>query len=145
MSYNKSMIKSSLDEITLETFREAIFLCYKDGITSVAPLGFSGDTVLVYAKDGVPRQSQISIRNYSNDAELLITDLKGGFVFYGRLSVSLGLEFIAFEYFRIFRKVKDRIPAILPARPDFSKCEIGDNAVPTIGFKMLEAYQKSML
>lgn len=145
MGYNRSIIKKSLTEITLETFKEAIYACYRDGITSFAPLGFSGDTVLLYAENGTPRVSQVSIRNYCNDAELLITDINGGFIFYGRYSITLGVEFIAFEYFRIFTKVIAAISEALPPKPDFSKCEIPENCERTIGFDMLKAYQNKFL
>lgn len=142
MSYNRSIMKNTLDEINIDSFKEAIFLCYKDGITSVAPLGISGDTILLHATNGESRRSEVSIRNYCGDAELLITDAKGNFIFYGRFHCSVGVESLAFEYFRIFTKVKDRIIGELPNRPNFSNCNISESATISQGFEMLQAYQE---
>jgi len=142
MSYNRQIIKNSLDEITVDSFKEAIFLCYKGGITSVAPLGFSGDTILLFAQDGKGRVSHVSIRNYGGDPELLITDPAGRFIFYGRFDVSLQVEKLAFEYFRIFTKVKDMILTELPKRPEFADVSISENVSFSEGFRMLQAYEE---
>lgn len=139
MSYNYSIVKKSLDEITVDSFKEAIFESYKGGITFVAPLGFSGDTIMLHGKD---RVSQVSIRNYSGDAELLITDTLGNFIFYGRFHVSMGVEFLAAEYFRIFTKVKKQIDKELPFRPDFTKVEKAAHCTSSEGFQLLHLFQK---
>ena len=105
---NYSMVKENLYEITKETFKEAIFLAYKGGITSLAPLGFSGDTIVIHGSksEKTSRVSQVSVRNYSGDAELLITDKEGHFLFYGRYRVDLGLDFLVEQYWSIFNNVK---------------------------------------
>jgi hypothetical protein len=59
--------KASLKEINLDAIKEAIFLAYKGGITSVATLGHSGDTIILYEQKDegeLGRRSQVSIRNY---------------------------------------------------------------------------------
>lgn len=143
MSYNKSIMVNSLNKVTKKLFKEAIYLAYKGGITSVAPLGFSGDTILLYAKNGESRKSQISIRNYGNDAELLITDNDGSFIFYGRFHISNGIGFVLDQYWNIFKSVRDKIETKIKERPDFANLEITNKAIPTIGFDMLRTYQNT--
>jgi len=140
MSYNTEMIKKSLSEITLDTFKEAIFIAYRDGIKSLAPLGCSGDTVLLFSKDG-SRKSSVSIRNYSGDAELLITDAAGGFLFYGRFDVNIGLNFMASQYLAIFESVKDKIETVVQKTIDFENVRFADDCEKTVGFEMLRAFQ----
>lgn len=139
---------SYLDAVTPDLFREAILLAYSGGITSIAPLGRSGDTIILYDApkgkkypDGniVTRPSQISVRNYCGDAELLITDEMGNFLFYGRYHINLGFDFVVDEYYRIFEKVKDRILGDLKERNNITSV-ISENAQKTEGFGMLSAY-----
>lgn len=133
-----------LSDINLQTFKDGIFLAYKDGITSIAPLGMSGNTVILYeAKEEKQsgRVSQVSLRNYCGSVELLITDVKGSFLFYGRYDYRIGLSFVAKEYFRVFNKVRKHIQKELP-KMDLSKVEVNENYTKTIGFEMLESYQQ---
>lgn len=143
---NESLRKDDLQQITKKLFKEALFLCYKDGITSIAPLGFSGDTIILHGSKNLStsRVSQVSIRNYSNDAELLITDAKGNFLFYGRFDINLGVEFVINQYWAIFNKVKDKIGIVLPDLSNFKNIKFHENCSHSIGFDMLKAYQYSM-
>jgi hypothetical protein len=145
MSDNKTMIKPTLNKVTKKSFKEAIYFAYKGGITTVAPLGFSGDTIILYAKEGKGRVSQVSIRNYCCDAELLITDINGDFLFYGRFHLSIGLDFMVNQYWQIFKSVKHLIETEVKKRPDFANLEIPKTAGMSIGFDMLRAYQKTCL
>jgi hypothetical protein len=134
------MKKESLNEITLQTIKEGIFEAYKPGITSIAPLGQSGPTIILYEEKKIGesgRVSQVSLRNYCGDVELLITNKNGGFLFYGRYDCRMGLEFIAQEYFRIFENCKALIKMESKSRPNFSNVEISENASKTIGFQMM--------
>jgi len=141
---NYSMIKENLYEITKETFKEAIFLAYKGGITSLAPLGFSGDTIILHGtkNEKTSRVSQVSIRNYSGDAELLITDREGHFLFYGRFRVDLGLDFLVEQYWTIFNSVKMSILKVIERTSEFKDIEIHENVEKTVGFDMLFAFQE---
>lgn len=139
MSYNYDIKKKKLSEITRATFKEAIELAYKEGITSVAPLGCSGDTIIIHQGEGnntTSRQSQVSIRNYGGDAELLITDMDGNFLFYGRFRIDHGKTFVINQYWRIFNLVKDKIETIVKRE---KKLVIADHATKTIGFEILKA------
>lgn len=142
---NESLRKDDLQQITKKLFKEALFLCYKNGVTSIAPLGFSGDTVILHgSKNAITsRVSQVSIRNYCNDAELLITDAKGNFLFYGRFDINLGVEFVINQYWAIFKKVKGQINSILPNVSTFKEVKLHKNCSHSIGFDMLKAYQFS--
>ncbi len=140
---NYSIKKENLYEITKETFKEAIFLAYKGGITSLAPLGFSGDTIIVHGtkNEKTSRVSQVSIRNYCGDAELLISDKVGSFLFYGRFRVDLGLDFVVEQYWQIFKKVKRDILKEVKRTSEFKDIEIPADVKTTVGFDMLFAFQ----
>lgn len=147
MANNHEIRVSYLDKVTPDLFREAILLAYSGGITSIAPLGQSGDTIILFdfpnkqERYGRPvgRPSQISVRNYCGDAELLITDAGGDFLFYGRFHINLGFDFVVDEYYRIFEQVKDRILDSIDKRNDITEV-ISENAQKTEGFGMLAAY-----
>ncbi len=133
--------KTDLNEITLDTFKCGIYEAYKGGITSIAPLGRSGETIILYddRKPGdTNRVSQVSLRNYGGDCELLITDKNGSFLFYGRYDCRQGLEFVAEEYFRMFKKVKKNILKKMGKRLDFQNVTIADGASRTYGFELLK-------
>lgn len=142
MAYDKTLLKNKLSEISKNTFKEAIFLSYKNGCTSSAPLGWSGDNIVLFGTEENGRRSLVSIRNYCGDAELLITDVKGNFLFYGRFDVNLGLEFLADQYYRIFRKVKKEIQGDLPNISKFSNIEIKADTTYLQRFNLLKISQK---
>lgn len=140
MAYNKELIKENLSDISKDSFKEAIFLCYKDGITARAPLGFSGDSIMLFGNETPDRVSVVSIRNYSGDAELLITDKKGRFLFYGRFDVDMGLDFVADMYWKIFNKLKSKIETVMPSDSKF-KVKDAENVSYSVGFDMLKSFQ----
>ncbi|MBF03209.1 MAG: hypothetical protein CMP76_07930 [Flavobacterium sp.] len=108
---NYSLKVKSLKDITPALIKKAIQLTKGIGTISKAPLGSSGQTILLFSKTGSPeitRSSQISVRLYNHDVELLITNKDGYFLFYGRYDYQLGIDFIATEYFRIFKKIGRR-------------------------------------
>lgn len=141
--YNKELLKEKLENITKQTFKDAIYLCYKDGITSIAPLGFSGDTIMLYGCECNGRSSVVSIRNYCGNAELLITDKKGSFLFYGRYDISIGIEFVLEQYWKIFLMMYDMIETNLENISEFKNVKINSNCEASEGFAMLNAYQKA--
>lgn len=140
MAYNYSLRVEDISRVTLQLFKDAYFLAYKDGITSCAPLGFSGDTILLFGDEKGGRKSVVSLRNYGNDIELLITDLGGSFIFHGRYHVSMGVEFIVHEYFKIFEQCKQFIQTCIPTRPDFANLDIPENVKVSQGWDMLSAW-----
>lgn len=113
MAYNKQLLQPSLDGISKQLFADAISLCFRDGITSRALLGFSGDTILLHGSEEGGRKSVVSIRNYCDSPELLITDSAGNFLFYGRYHVKYGHARIAAMYWGIFNMVKDEILTVM--------------------------------
>jgi len=141
--YNKELHKTELSEITKELFKEAVFLSYKDGITSLAPFGFSGDDILLFGSEKDGRKSVVSVRNYSGSTELLITDLKGRFLFYGRYLIDLGIDFVTDQYWNIFQLLKNKIEIEVEKISDFKDVELSKDCKLTIGFEILSAYQKS--
>lgn len=136
---NTELRKIAIDEITKHHFEQAIYLAYRDGITGQAPLGFSGDTIILFGED---RKSQVSIRNYCNDAELLICDARGNFLFLGRYDINLGIDFVVDQYWEIFNKVKSSIEIVLPEISQFANVKVNDRCAVSDGFAMLLAYHK---
>lgn len=65
---NNSLKVDFLNQITKELFKKAILLTLEIGTTRKAPLGSSGDTIILYDKIAewdVSRASQISVRKYN--------------------------------------------------------------------------------
>ncbi|MNL81555.1 hypothetical protein D3C87_2087110 [compost metagenome] len=52
----------------------------------------------------------------------------------------MGLEFIAKEYFRMFKKVKKNILKDTGRRLDFQNVTVADNVTRTIGFQLMNDY-----
>jgi hypothetical protein len=118
---NNEMQLQSLDDITQATFEQAVYLAFYRGTTHEALLGSSGDTIILYAAaaTGVTRCSQVSVRKYNSDAELLITDTEGQFLFYGRFSIALGARFVVEQYWQIFQLLRPKIDTSVPMRNDY--------------------------
>ena len=138
--------KTNIDDITKEVLKETIAYIMLSPIKSVAPLGFSGETYYLYGKfitkeessDGQwHRQSVISIRNYCNRPELLITDKNGRFLFYGKYDVN-DYDFIVDRFYETIQLLKSKVDTIEEEKEtpkiDFS------NTTLTVGFEMLKAY-----
>jgi hypothetical protein len=107
-----------LEEITKRDFKEAIAKCLDKGIKHVAPLGSAGENVLIHGRRTpyVSRVSYVSLRLYNKDVELLLTDTKGDFLFYGRHHLSLGLDYISNSYYQIFKDNIEYIKSVAPNR-----------------------------
>lgn len=106
---------NNLNEVTKDLFEKGIKLAMGMGVTQVAPLGFSGDDVILFGTSGVEvegegweRRSLIQIRNYCSTPELLITDKEGRFLFYGRFDVN-DYDFILDQFWNIFVLLKEKI------------------------------------
>lgn len=142
---NYELLKQDLLCITQSTFEQAFFLAYRDGITSIASLGFSGDDIILYEggqNEKVSRVSRVSVRNYGNDVELLITDRVGNFLFYGRYAIDLGVEFVARTYWHTFETLRPYIDTELPKSRSFTFADVNPNATYSEGFAILKAYQE---
>ncbi len=131
---HRELLQKKLNKITKELFKKAIMLCYNGGITTVAPLGFSGDTILLFGTVQDGRRSVVSIRNYCNDAEQLSTDAYGHFLFYGRFHISLGVDFVTEQYWNIFNLVKHKIETCIEPRPKFANLDIPPRTITTYPF-----------
>jgi hypothetical protein len=109
---------NELDKITKKNFRAGIIHCIKGGLTSHAMLGSSGETYIMNGSKSsdVSRISQVSLRLYNKDVELLLTDTKGDFLFCGRYHLSHGIDFLTNEYYRIFKANLEWIKTVAPNR-----------------------------
>jgi len=102
-------MKNNIYEITVNDFKDAIETCFNGGTLHTAPLGSCGLDVLLYGSREGRRKSVVSLRLYCKDVELLLTDTKGRFLFYGRHDRCRGIDYIANDYFRIFWENIDNI------------------------------------
>lgn len=125
------MQKKRLDQITVDDFKSAMNETLDIGITSVAPLGSSGETIYIH---GCNRISEVSVRNYNGSPELLITDANKSFLFCGRFKLCLGVDFLAEQYFNIFKLLESSILT------DTRKVEVkyAETVTKTIGFEMMK-------
>lgn len=108
MSYNQEITKNNLDDITRDSFMDALVLAFRDGITSEAPLGYSGDDIVLHGLTR-PRKSLITVRNHTGMAELLITTAHGDFITLTKFNMKFGEEFISNQFYLIFKLVKDKV------------------------------------
>ena len=136
--------KNTLDEITEELIFEAACTTMTSGFTSIAPLGFNGDTFILYEGvkeegNNTTRCSQISLRNYCGILELLITDKEGGFIIYNQLD-GLTAEEIVKEYYRQFLTVKHLIDKKIERAFQEAKFvkPVSELIEESVGFKILE-------
>lgn len=113
---NKELLQGSLSGISRELIEKAIRVAYRDGIVSSAPLGYSGATIMLYGINEPRRKSQVSIRNHSGNAEMLITDIEGTFLFHGKFHIGLGVEWIANHYYNIFCLIEEHIETLAPTK-----------------------------
>lgn len=139
MATNKELLQTDLSLVTKDLMKQAFWLALRDGVTIVAPLGFSGDTIMLfgdeYNQDRGHRQSSVSFRMYCENVEMLITDIKGNFLFYGRYRKEIGVEVVLEEYWRMFNLVK---PFILRELPSVEKrLNINPKVTYTEGWIML--------
>lgn len=94
-------------KISEQLFQDVISECISEGLSSFAPLGASGNDFILYTcfdKDvsRVNRDRQLSVRLHNSEVGMLLTDRNGRFVANIKFHKSLGSEFIAKEFFRVF-------------------------------------------
>ena len=121
------------------------------GISSVAPLGFSGDTYYMFGKmidakeseDGKwHRVSQVTFRNYCGTLEMLITSKNGHFLIYNKLDC-LSYDEIIDEYYREFCLVKHLIETEVISTFDKDNIKLNKNYELSEGFEILANYHKN--
>lgn len=97
---------TDIDTLDESVFFNAIKDAIDGGVTSAAPLGYSGQDFLLHGKSFRGRESVVSIRMHSGTIELLVTDIRGRFLVYNRLNIDLPIGYIAKEHYRSFNLVK---------------------------------------
>ena len=159
-----------LENITLNDFINYVKKVRNDEITSVAPLGFSGDAFIIFenknkplrkefisgeeyekleetgyfGKEGynkpIARSCQLSFRKYNNECELLITDYEGNFLTYSKLNFCFDDEFIGTNFYNLFLQLKPYMNKVVEKIDE----PINFNKVNfSIGFEMINAYINS--
>lgn len=117
------MLVSDIKQINRFILVKAIEQVQEVGLTSHAPLGSSGKTLIIFDRkksknDG--RVSQISVRLYNHSTELLITNRHGSFLFYGKFDNDLGIQFIAQQFFLIIDSIGESLilgDKVKPVKP----------------------------
>lgn len=98
----------NIQDITLEVLKQAVAKATNEGFKNHAPLGASGDRIILYHEkenNTHSRPSQISVRLHSSGVELLVTNRNGDFLFYGKFHPDLGGNYIA----KRFKETLDHI------------------------------------
>lgn len=106
---NYDLKKFNLCEIKQQHFREAMFLAYACGVTSKAPMGYSGDEIVLFGLSRPSRVSLVSVRNHSGSPQLLITDRVGNFIFLGSFHLNMGIDYISRQFWLTFKMVYPEI------------------------------------
>ena len=97
-------------ELTPQDFKEAAQTVIDGGFTSHAPLGASGDRVVLSGTNQHgSRQSIVSVRLHSGGVELLLTTTHGDFVFYGKYHASLGSDFIGQKHYECWKEMRQYV------------------------------------
>ena len=109
---NLELLQADIDKVTPRLFEEAIFNAFYEGLETIRPLGYSGPTFLLF---GESRKSEVSVRNWSGLASMLITDSKGGFLFSGHLPLGLGLEVVAQQFYDLLQLSRPHLLGIVPS------------------------------
>jgi hypothetical protein len=94
-------------KISESLFQDVISECINEGLSSFALLGATGDDFILYTcfdKDvsRVNRDRQLSVRLHNSEVGMLLTDRNGRFMAHIKFHKSLGVEFIAKEFFRVY-------------------------------------------
>ncbi len=113
------MTQEALNSISIKSFVDAIRSVDQGGLTSHAPLGASGDTVVIYScfdekTSRVSRDRQLSVRLYNHSFQMLLTDENGSFIFHGAFDKKLGVNYAAEKFFEIFEDQKIYLTPPLP-------------------------------
>lgn len=146
---NYCFVKDNLDDITKEYMSMVAKVAMNTGISTIAPLGFSGDSFYLYGRfidnkesdDGKwHRESVVSFRNYCDTLEMLITDKSGKFLIYTKKD-GLAFDELIDSFYFDFCSVKSLIDGNV--KPTFEKTEINNDAQLSMGFEILKKYIES--
>ena len=131
-----------LENISLNDFINYVKKVRNDEITSVAPLGFSGENYIVFENKNKSslRSCELSFRKYCNECELLITDYEGNFLTYSKLNFCFDDEFIGTNFYNLFLQLKPYMNKVIKKIDEpinFDKVKF------SIGFEMIDTYMKT--
>lgn len=139
-----------LENITEQDFINCVNKVRNDNITNVAPLGFSGDDLILYENEEKPlnkrgklvsRSSQLSFRKYCDECELLITDMVGNFLTHSKLNFVFSDEYIGKKFYELFIDLKpymNKEIEIINTEIDFK------NVNYSKGFEILQGYANNL-
>lgn len=131
-------MKSDVNDITIEDFREVLETVLNGKITSIAPLGFSSDNIYLYNNktEGVSWSGCVKIRTWSNMPELLIGNKAGKWLCHMNIDRLMGFEYILTEFHRAFENVKHLIDR--NDRAEFHEPGLAENVRITPSVEVLE-------
>lgn len=136
-------MKKNVDDITKDDFREALETILNGKVTTVAPLGFSGDSLYLY-NNPTPRENGegniswsgcVTMRTWCDIPVLLIGNKEGIWLCCLKINRVMGFDYILNEFHRAFENVKHLID-----RHDKHEHEVEfhDDVKVSEGFKILE-------
>jgi hypothetical protein len=139
--------KKDLENITKDDFQKLVKITLGDEVTTIAPLGYSGDTYILCENEDKPispydpkghvgRSSEVSFCNWSGHAEILITDLYGSFICHCQHAARLPIEFIVDSFWLQFNAVKHLIKESLP--PLDKSFKVAERVEYSAGFEILK-------
>lgn len=95
-----------------------------------------------YYDKPVSRSSELSFRKYCDECELLITDYKGNFLTYSKLSFAFSDEYIGKTFYKLFIDLK---PYMTKVVDDIEQKIDWKNVNYSAGFDILYCYHKHNL
>lgn len=109
----KDYYSGNIDDVSLSKILSAVKEAKKREIVAVAPAGYRGHDYLLYGENscsgGGGRKSLVEVFNHSGMVKMLITNSVGHFLYHGGFDDSMEARFIACEFNRIFKKIKEQI------------------------------------
>lgn len=136
-------MKTDVNDITKDDFRQALETILNGKVTTLAPLGFSGDKLYLYDNrtKGVSHSGCVTMRTWSNMPELLIGNKAGRWLCHLKIDRIMGFDYILNEFHRQFENVKHLIDGF---DKEEHKQELSTDSKRTIGFAILEAATRTV-
>lgn len=144
--------KENLDDISYEHFEMAAYAAMTAGYSEIALIGIpTGEEIILHGSQGefegrFRRTSLVSLRNYCDSLELLVTDKKGKFLIYSKIDGLSSKEVIE-EAYREFLSVKhliltEAVPAFPKGNMDSSLIKEWNEQWADVDKKLRDYYQR---
>jgi hypothetical protein len=135
-------MKTDVNEITKLDFRDALEIVWNGKVTTIAPLGFSGDNLYLYNNktEGKSWSGCVTMRTHSGMPELLIANKAGRWLSFMKVDPLMDFEYVLDEFYRQFENVKHLIDGFHDKE---NAVEFSADVQYSAGFKLLELAQSA--